>query len=64
MRKQVVLSALLTLSVIGGLAISPVPAMAEVAQTKTIKVSGQVVDQSGEPLIGLILVRFNLRVMP
>ena len=52
MRKQVVLSALLTLGVIGGLAISPVPAMAEVAQTKTIKVSGQVVDQSGEPLIG------------
>ena len=52
MRKQVVFSALLSLSVIGGLAISPVPAMAEVAQAKTIKVSGQVVDQNGEPLIG------------
>jgi len=52
MRKQVVFSALLSLSAIGGLAISPVPAMAEVAQAKTIKVSGQVVDQSGEPLIG------------
>ena len=52
MRKQVVFSALLSLSVIGGLAISPIPAMAEVAQAKTIKVSGQIVDQSGEPLIG------------
>ena len=38
-------------SVLGGLIVCPVPAMASVAQ-QTIKVSGQVVDQDGEPLIG------------
>ena len=42
---------MLMLGMGGGLAFSPVPAMASVAQ-QTIKVSGQVVDQGGEPLIG------------
>ena len=52
MRKQVLFSVMLVMSVMGGLAVSPVSAMAAVAQSQTIKVSGQVVDQSGEPLIG------------
>ena len=51
MRKQL-FSVMLTLSVVGGLAVSTVPAMASVEQAQTIKVSGQVVDQDGEPLIG------------
>ena len=51
MRKQVLFSAMLTLGMLGGLSAYPVPAMALVAQ-QTIKVSGQVVDQEGEPLIG------------
>lgn len=42
---------MLLLGIGGGIAFSPVPAMASVAQ-QTIKVSGQVVDQGGEPLIG------------
>ena len=42
---------MLLLGIGGGFAFSPVPAMASVAQ-QTIKVSGQVVDQGGEPLIG------------
>ena len=51
MRKQVLFSAMLSLGMLGGLSAYPVPAMALVAQ-QTIKVSGQVVDQEGEPLIG------------
>ena len=51
MRKQLI-SVMLTLSVVGGLTICSVPAMASVEQAQTIKVSGQVVDQDGEPLIG------------
>ena len=43
---------MLTLSVVGGLTICSVPAMASVEQTQTIQVKGQVVDQDGEPLIG------------
>ena len=43
---------MLTLSVVGGLTVGTVPAMASVEQAQTIKVSGQVVDQDGEPLIG------------
>ena len=41
---------MLFLGVVGGLTVCPIPAMAAVEQT--IKVSGQVVDQDGEPLIG------------
>lgn len=50
MGKQVLFSAMLLLSIIGGLTVCPIPTMAAVQQT--IKVSGQVVDQNGEPLIG------------
>lgn len=42
------------LSVMGGLAICPNPILTSVAkaQTQTIKVQGQVIDQDGEPLMG------------
>ena len=52
MRKKLIFSVMLTMGVVGGLTFSPVPAIAAVSQAKTIKVSGQVVDQSGESLIG------------
>ena len=52
MRKQVLFSVMLLLGVMVGLTAYPVPAMASVTQQQTIKVSGQVVDQGGEPLIG------------
>ncbi len=52
MRKKLMFSVMLTMGVVGGLTFSPVPAIAAVSQAKTIKVSGQVVDQSGESLIG------------
>ena len=42
---------MLMLGVMGGFSTYPVPAMASVTQ-QTIKVTGQVVDQDGEPLIG------------
>ena len=42
---------MLSLCILGGFIVCPVTAMASVAQA-TIKVSGQVVDQDGEPLIG------------
>ena len=42
---------MLCMGAMGGLTLSPTPAMASVTQ-QTIKVSGQVVDQEGEPLIG------------
>ena len=51
MRKQVLFSAMLMLGMLGGISAYPVPAMASVTQ-QTIKVTGQVVDQDGEPLIG------------
>jgi len=51
MRKQIFFSAMLSLGMLGGLSVCPMPAMASVTQ-QTIKVSGQVVDQDGEPLIG------------
>ena len=52
MRKQVLFSVMLSLAMVGGLSTYSVPAMASVQQDQTIKVSGQVVDQEGEPLIG------------
>ena len=52
MRKQVLFSVMLSLGMVGGLSTYSVPAMASVQQAQTIKVSGQVVDQEGEPLIG------------
>ena len=42
---------MLSLGIMGGLTFSPAPMMASVTQ-QTIKVSGQVVDQDGEALIG------------
>ena len=51
MRKTYLFSAMLSLGLLGGLTACPVPAMASVTQP-TIKVSGQFVDQDGQPLIG------------
>lgn len=51
MRKEILFSMMLSLCILGGFIVCPVTAMASVAQA-TIKVSGQVVDQDGEPLIG------------
>ena len=51
MRKQVLLSMMLCFGIVGGLTLCPIPAMA-VTQQQAIKVSGQVVDQDGEPLTG------------
>ena len=43
---------MLSLGVLGGLTFCPMTAKASVQQDQTIKVSGQVVDQNGEALIG------------
>ena len=51
MRKQTLFSVMLSLGMLGGLSVCPAPMMASVTQ-QTIKVSGQVVDQDGEALIG------------
>ena len=51
MRKQLLFSAMLTLGATGGTLFYPLPTMASVTQ-QTVKVTGQVVDQDGEPLIG------------
>lgn len=52
MRKHVLFSAMLFLGTMAGITVCPTPAIASVQQEKTIKVSGQVVDHDGEPLIG------------
>ena len=52
MRKQLVFSVMLSLGILGGMTFCPVEAKASVQQDQTIKVSGQVVDQDGETLIG------------
>ena len=52
MRKQVLFSAMLFLGTLAGLTVCPTTATASVQQDQTIKVSGQVVDQTGEALIG------------
>ena len=53
MLKQSLFSAALFLSVIGGGMVYTTPAVAATnKQQQTIKVSGQVVDQDGEPLVG------------
>lgn len=52
MRKHVLFSAMLFWGTMVGFTVCPTPAMAVVQQEQTIKVSGQVVDQNGEPLIG------------
>lgn len=52
MNKQLIFSAMLGLCAFGSTAMYSVPAMAAVAQLPAIKVSGQVVDEQGEPLLG------------
>ena len=52
MRKQVLFSVMLCLGALAVSTICPTTVMASVQQDQTIKVSGQVVDQNGEPLIG------------
>jgi len=52
MGKNLFLSVMLALSVAGVPTLSPTPVMASVAQTQPIKVSGQIVDSDGQPLIG------------
>ena len=51
MRKQTLFSVMLSFGMLGGLSVSPSPVMASVTQ-QTTKVSGRVVDQDGEALIG------------
>ena len=53
MRKQVLFSMMLMLGLMAGFTLCPLPAVASsLAQQQTVKVTGQVVDQDGEPLIG------------
>ena len=52
MRKHLFFSVMLSLCAFGGMAVYSTPAMATVAQSPTIKVRGQVIDEQGEPLIG------------
>lgn len=52
MRKQL-FSVMLCLSAVGGLAVYPTTLFASVTQSQTIKVQGKVVDEQGEPLIGV-----------
>ena len=52
MKKQFIFSAMLGLCAFGGTAMYPHSAMAAVAQSPTIKVRGQVIDDQGEPLLG------------
>lgn len=52
MRKQLI-SVMLCLAALGGLMTSPMPVSASVLQSQTIKTQGQVVDEQGEPLIGV-----------
>ena len=52
MRKQLI-SVMLCLAALGGLMTCPMPVSASVLQSQTIKTQGQVVDEQGEPLIGV-----------
>ena len=52
MRKQLI-SVMLCLAALGGLITCPMPVSASVLQSQTIKTQGQVVDEQGEPLIGV-----------
>ena len=52
MRKQLI-SVMLCLAALGGLMTYPMPVSASVLQSQTIKTQGQVVDEQGEPLIGV-----------
>ena len=57
MRKQFIFSAMLGLCAFGGTAVYVTPAMAAVAQSPTIKVSGKVIDELGEPLMGATIIK-------
>ena len=52
MKKQLIFSAMLGLCGFGGMMMYPVSAIAAVAQSPTIKVRGQVIDDQGLPLLG------------
>jgi len=52
MRKHLFFFVMLSLCIFGSMAVYPTPAMATVAQSPTIKVRGQVIDEQGEPLTG------------
>ena len=52
MRKQLVFTMMLLAGAVGGLML-PASARVELQQTQTIRTGGQVVDQNGEPLIGV-----------
>ena len=52
MSKNVLFSAMLFLGAMGGVVCLPTPVMAATEQAQTFVVTGQVVDQDGEPLIG------------
>ena len=52
MRKQLI-SVMLCLAALGSLMTCPMPVSASVLQSQTIKTQGQVVDEQGEPLIGV-----------
>ena len=52
MSKKVLLSAMLFWGALGGLSSLPTPVMASTEQAQTFVVTGQVIDQEGEPLIG------------
>ena len=52
MRKKMLFSMMFMAGITGGFLACPTPVMASVSQSQTIKVSGQIVDQDGQPLIG------------
>lgn len=52
MKKQFIFSAMLGLCAFGGTTVYPSSALAAVAQSPSIKVSGQVIDEQGLPLLG------------
>lgn len=52
MRKHLFFSVILSLCTFGGMMVYSTPAMATVAQSPTIRVRGQVVDEQGESLVG------------
>ena len=52
MKKQVIFSAMLGLCAFGGTGVYAAPATTVMAQSQTIKVSGQVIDEQGMPLMG------------
>ena len=56
MRKQFIFSAMLGLCAFGGTAVYAAPDMVVVAQSQTIKVKGQVIDELGEPLLGATIL--------